>query len=366
MSNVISSKEKARYERHVLLKEIGLEGQEKLKFSRALVIGVGGLGNPVSTYLASTGVGTIGLVDSDTVSLSNLHRQTLFREEDIGHNKVNIAKKRLEELNPYIDITTYHHPFTLENGCEIAKSYDVMIDCTDNFKSRYTINMISNELCIPLVQGSIYKFEGQLSVFNYRNGPCYQCIYPTPPNPNKLPNCSMSGVLGVLPATIGSLQAMESIKLLLGIGTSLSGRLLVHDALHATFMNIRAQKDPNCPLCSHNKELRPKQVHFSNTQQEPSYEIEWKDAEKQSLFIIDIRTKEERDLYPFPNSTHVPMEEFTSRPSEIHEKPGTALFCASGVRSYQMVKHLREKGHRNIFSLKGGINQKYRQNKDSL
>jgi len=245
----LSSDEILRYSRHLILPEVALEGQQRLKASRVLLIGAGGLGSPLALYLAAAGVGTIGLVDFDVVDVTNLQRQIVHGSKDVGRPKLESARDRLKDLNPHVHVEGFETRLTSENALEIMRDYDIVIDGTDNFATRY----LTNDACVllgkPNVYGSIYRFEGQSSVFATEDGPCYRCLYPEPPPPGLVPSCAEGGVLGVLPGIIGSLQANEALKLALGIGESLSGRLLLFDALSTEFSEVTLRRDPNCPVC---------------------------------------------------------------------------------------------------------------------
>ena len=246
----LSNDEIARYSRHVIMPEVGVEGQRKLKASSILLIGTGGLGSPLALYLAAAGVGRLGLVDYDIVDESNLHRQIIHGQSTIGQSKLDSAESRIRDINPFVQIDKYNEPLTSDNALRLFEPYDVIIDGTDNFPTRYLVNDACVKLGKPNVYGSIFRFEGQVSVFYAEEGPCYRCMFPTPPPPGLVPNCAEGGVLGILPGTIGTLQATEGIKLLLGIGEPLIGRMLLYDALEMSFMNIKVRKDPNCPVCS--------------------------------------------------------------------------------------------------------------------
>ncbi len=249
MSADLSHEESLRYSRHLLLSEVGLSGQQRLKSASVLVVGVGGLGSPIAMYLAAAGIGHIGLVDFDTVDLSNLQRQVIHGTANLGQPKVESARQRILDINPGIDIEGYKEPFTASNAREIAQGYELIIDGSDNFATRYLIN----DLCVitgkPYIYGSVLRFDGQVSVFDARYGPCYRCLFPEPPPPNLVPSCAESGVLGILPGTIGTIQATEALKLLLGVGDPLIGRLLLFNALDMTFDFIKLQKNPKCQIC---------------------------------------------------------------------------------------------------------------------
>ncbi len=247
-----SQDEMLRYSRHLIMPEVGIDGQKKLKASRVLIVGAGGLGSPLGLYLAAAGVGTIGISDFDTVDATNLHRQILYGNDDVGRSKVESARNRLNAVNPHIHIETHESRLTSDNALEILKNYDVIVDGTDNFPTRYLINDACVLLGKPNVYGSIFRFEGQVTVFDAQRGPCYRCLYPAPPPPGVVPSCAESGVLGVLPGIIGTLQALETIKLIVGQGESLIGRLVLFDALAMKFRELKLRKDINCPICGDN------------------------------------------------------------------------------------------------------------------
>ncbi|MFN2144669.1 MAG: molybdopterin-synthase adenylyltransferase MoeB, partial [Anaerolineales bacterium] len=251
----LSHDEIRRYSRHLLIPEVGLEGQLKLKNSSVLVVGTGGLGSPVSMYLAAAGVGHIGLVDYDVVDYSNLQRQVIHGTATLGELKVDSARDRLLDINPDIEVSTYNQLFTSANAMEIARGYDLIVDGTDNFPTRYLVNDVCVMLGIPNVYGSIFRFDGQVSVFDAEDGPCYRCVFPEPPPPGLVPSCAEGGVLGVLPGTVGTLQATEAVKLLLGIGTSLKGRMMLYNALDMSFDFIKLRKNPNCKVCGPDPEI---------------------------------------------------------------------------------------------------------------
>ncbi len=249
---VLTPEQRNRYHRHILLPEVGEDGQQKLLQSRVLLLGAGGLGSPAALYLAAAGVGTLGIVDMDVVDASNLQRQILHNMERIGERKVDSAKKTLTAINPDVDVVTYDVRFGADNVLDILDGYDVVVDGTDNFPTRYLLNDASLLKRVPVVHGSIFRFEGQVTVFDPYNGPCYRCLLPEPPPPEQAPSCAEAGVLGVLPGIVGSLQALEAIKLLLGLGESLNGRLLAYDALETSFRTFKVRRDPNCPACGEN------------------------------------------------------------------------------------------------------------------
>ncbi|MCH7663829.1 MAG: molybdopterin-synthase adenylyltransferase MoeB, partial [Chloroflexi bacterium] len=324
----LSHEEIMRYSRHLLIPEVGLEGQKILKASSVLVIGAGGLGSPVAMYLAAAGVGRIGLVDYDTVDSSNLQRQVIHGTARIGDLKVDSARDRMLDINPDIHVEVYNEPFTSENAMRIAKGYDLIIDGTDNFPTRYLVNDVCVMLGIPNVYGSIYRFDGQVSVFDGTDGPCYRCLFPEPPPPGLVPSCAEGGVLGVLPGTIGSLQATEGLKLLLNIGSSLKGRLLLFNALDMTFDFVKLRKNPDCKVCSTNPEITelidyeefcgvPAHDHDEGSAG-AEWDIEVHELEKiltsgESVRLIDVREPHELEIARIEGAELMPLGQLAGR-----------------------------------------------------
>ncbi|MEJ2758959.1 MAG: molybdopterin-synthase adenylyltransferase MoeB [Anaerolineales bacterium] len=368
----LSHEEIKRYSRHLLIPEVGLEGQKKLKQSSILVVGTGGLGSPVSMYLAAAGIGHIGLVDYDVVDYSNLQRQVIHGSATLGKLKVDSAKARLLDINPDIEITTYNELFTSANAMEIAKGYDLIIDGTDNFPTRYLINDVSVMLGIPNVYGSIYRFDGQVSVFaGDDEAPCYRCIFPEPPPPGLVPSCAEGGVLGVLPGTVGTLQATEAIKVILGIGTTLKGRMLLYNALDMSFDFIKLRKNPNCKVCSPNPEITelidyeafcgmPMHDHdegsagagWDITATELDEELHSDHPPK----LIDVREPHELKIAAIEGAELIPLGQLAGRMSELDSADEMVLFCKSGTRSTRALELLVGAGFRKVKNLKGGIN----------
>lgn len=363
---LLSKEELARYSRHIIIPEFGLEGQKKLKAAKVLVIGTGGLGSPMLLYLAAAGVGTIGIVDFDIVDDSNLQRQVLFSVNDLGKPKVLAAKERIESLNPHINIIAYNQRLTSENALELFKQYDVVADGTDNFPTRYLVNDACVMTGIPNVYASIFRFDGQVSVFNYEGGANYRDLYPEPPPPGLVPSCAEGGVLGVLPGIIGSLQANEVIKVITGIGETLSGRLFAFDALNFTTKIFKVFKDPDNPLTGKN----PTQTSLIDyeffcgipqaaTEKEAIAEIsvqefkEWKDAGK-DIQVIDVREPHEYELVNI-GAELIPLNTVTSQSSKIRKDIPVVVHCKGGVRSARAIEALREQGFDNLVNLKGGI-----------
>lgn len=359
---IFSKEELARYNRHIIIPEFGLEAQKKLKESKVLVIGSGGLGSPLLLYLAAAGVGTLGIVDLDVVDDSNLQRQVLFGVENIGQPKVEAAKIRLKQLNPYIKIKTYNTQFTSKNALEIIKDYDVVADGTDNFPTRYLVNDASVLAGIPNVYASIFQFEGQVSVFNYTDkngitGPNYRDLYPTPPEPGLIPNCAEGGVLGVLPGIIGSLQANEVIKVITGVGEPLSGRFFVFDALTFETRTLKISKKNNSPAI---KELVDYELFCGvKAIETPIKEISTLELEHwisngDDFQIIDVREPSEYEQVNI-GAHLIPLGEIIERSNEIDKNRKVVIHCRSGARSAKAIRQLEEKGFENLYNLKGGI-----------
>lgn len=367
----LSHEEILRYSRHLLIPEVGLEGQQRLKASSALVIGTGGLGSPVALYLAAAGVGRIGLVDYDVVDESNLQRQVIHATSTVGTLKVESAKRRLLDLNPLIQVDAYNEPFTSVNAIQIAKDYDVLIDGTDNFPTRY----LSNDLCVllgkPNVYGSIYRFDGQASVFYAKEGPCYRCLFPEPPPPGLVPTCAEGGVLGVLPATIGSIQASEALKLLLGIGSSLIGKLLLYNALDMSFDFVTLKKNPNCRVCGPHADVTELIDYEAfcgvpgHDHDEGSAGADWdisatdlrsRLASTSGVLLLDVREPHELRISSLRGAVNIPLGQLAARLSELDSAREMVVFCKSGTRSARALELLVSAGFKKAKNLKGGIN----------
>lgn len=331
---MFSAAEQNYYQRQTSLPELGPEGQQKLRDARVLVIGAGGLGCPALTYLAAAGVGTLGIIDFDRVEISNLHRQILFTVADVGRPKAEVAAERLRLLNPYIQITTYLEGLSRENALEIVAGYDLVVDGSDNFPTRYLVNDACLLIDKPLVFGSIYKFEGQVSVFNYQNGPTYRCLYPTPPGEGEVPNCAEIGVLGVLPGIIGSLQAVEAIKIITGLGEVLSGKILLYDALRASFQTFGFGARPD------SRNFTTLQDDYGTTCAIPVVgleEIEWEELEQMLQqvpppLLIDVREPEEYERFNI-QGVNWPLKTISQHISKLDEHAEVILCCQSGIRS---------------------------------
>lgn len=369
---MLSPEETLRYSRHLLLPEVGLQGQRKLKQSRVLLVGAGGLGSPVSLYLAAAGVGTIGMIDFDTVDETNLHRQILHGSSDVGRPKLDSARERLGEVNPHIAFEAIPERLTSANALEILGEYDLVVDGTDNFPTRYLVNDACVLLGKPNVYGSIFRFEGQASVFWGAHGPCYRCLFAEPPPPGMVPSCAEGGVLGVLPGIIGTIQATEALKLLLGAGDTLLGRLLMLDALRMRFREIQLRKDPECPVCGEAPTVHELIDYERFCGYEPSSEqeqtmdevpeIDVKELKERldrgdRLTIIDVREPHEWEIGNLePQGARlIPLGEIEEHLDEIDPSEEIVLQCRSGGRSARALELLREHGYERLWNLKGGI-----------
>jgi adenylyltransferase/sulfurtransferase len=353
--------------------EVGLAGQKKLKEARVLCIGVGGLGSPLAMYLAAAGIGRIGLVDFDVVDFSNLQRQILHNTNDVGKPKLESAAEKLRALNPEIKIVLHEEMFTSANAMEICREYDIIADGTDNFPTRYLTNDVCVLLDKPNVYASIYRFEGQASVFHAKKGPCYRCLYPEPPPPGMVPSCAEGGVLGILPGIMGTIQATEVIKLILGRGKPIIGRLLLFDALNMIMKEVQAVKDPECPICGKNPTIHElvdyehfcgtpmgnEQAHIEELDEEwvispTELYAQMNDKEFQP-FLIDVRDSHEWDICHLPNAQLIPESELTERMHELDTADEIVLYCRTGIRSMRALKQLRDAGFKKLKNLEGGI-----------
>lgn len=357
-----------RYARHLTLPQVGVLGQDRLKHSSVLIVGAGGLGSPAALYLAAAGVGRIGLVDFDVVDTTNLQRQVLYGESDVGKRKTEAAKKRLLDLNPHITVETHDTALTSENALDIIRQYDVVADGTDNFQTRYLVNDACVLTDTPNAYGSIFRFEGQASVFATQEGPCYRCLYPEPPPPGLVPSCAEGGVLGVLPGIIGSLQATEVIKILLGKGETLAGRLLLFDALTMEFQTLKVEKNPDCPVCGKNPTVT-KLIDYdqfcgiqpgSGPQLEPEHTMSVSQLKKQmengdGPVVVDVREPGEYEVCAIEGARNIPLQELPQRLSEVPKDRPVVLHCKSGVRSARAWQILREQGYSEVYNLTGGI-----------
>ena len=373
----LSVEEIQRYSRHLLLSEVGIAGQRRLKAARVLLVGAGGLGSPLAMYLAAAGVGRLGIVDFDVVDHSNLQRQLLHGTKDVGRPKLESARDRIRDINPNVEVIGYGEALTASNAFEILRGYDVVADGTDNFPTRYLVNDACVMLGIPNVYGSIFRFEGQASVFDARTGPCYRCLFPEPPPPGLVPSCAEGGVLGVLPGIVGSIQAIETIKLILGEGTSLNGRLLLFDALGMKFREMKLRKNPDCVLCGPNPTVTELVDYhaFCGVKPAPSadeiaaietlrgrnWELTPLDLKvafdtNQPLFLLDVREPHEVEICSIPGTAAViPVGSLPERVGEITTDKPIVVYCRSGVRSARAFDTLRAAGFDNVRNLRGGI-----------
>ncbi len=360
-----------RYSRHLILPEVGLKGQKRLLESSVLIIGVGGLGCPIAQYLTATGVGRIGLVDFDRVDESNLQRQVLFTTQDVGRLKVDVAKERLKAMNPDVTIDLYPVRLTSENALEIMKGYDVIIDGTDNFPTRYLTNDASVLLDKPYIYGSIFRFEGQVTVFKKGEGPCYRCLFPEPPPPGLVPSCAEGGVLGVLPGVIGLLQATETIKLLTGAGEPLIGRLMLYDALSMTVRSVKIRRNPKCPLCGEEPTIhelidyeafcgvRPSvdDTAFQEDVHVMPVDVKLKLDKGEDVLILDVREPFEYEIARIEGARLIPLSELILRLHELEPYKGKAIYvyCHKGGRSMMATQILRSRGFEKVKNIFGGI-----------
>ncbi|MBF88814.1 MAG: molybdenum cofactor biosynthesis protein MoeB [Candidatus Marinimicrobia bacterium] len=355
-----------RYARHFSLPEFGIEGQKKLKTAKVLVVGVGGLGSPVLLYLAAAGVGRIGLVDFDIVDESNLQRQILFGVDVLGKPKTKSAEKKLLQLNPNLKLDVYETRLTAEKALNILEHYDIIIDGTDNFQTRYLVNDACVILGKPNVYGSIFRFEGQASVFNYKDGPCYRCLYPEPPPPGLVPSCAEGGVLGVLPGIIGCIQANETIKIITGIGKTLKGRFLLYDALELDFQEVSIKRDQSCKVCGDNPTVTElidydqfcgidNAIIDQQWDEISVMELNEKIQMGESTFILDVRENFEVQLEEFEGAVHIPMNQVESRLDEIKQQDEIIVLCKTGGRAAKICSLLTENNFNKVMNLKGGI-----------
>jgi sulfur-carrier protein adenylyltransferase/sulfurtransferase len=364
----LSKEEIQRYSRHLIMPEVGMEGQLKLKRARVLTIGTGGLGAPLGLYLAAAGVGHLGLVDFDVVDSSNLQRQVTFTTADVGKSKSEAAKARLSALNPAIEIVSYDTRLTSENALDLFRDYDIIVDGTDNFPTRFLVNDACVLLGKPNVYGSIFRFEGQATVFGYPGGPCYRCLYPEPPPPGLVPSCAEGGVLGVLPGIVGSIQAMETIKLILGAGDPLVGRLLLFDALAMRFRELKLKKNPECPLCGEHRTLT-KLIDYEEfcgirgeeapamtdgIQEITATELKARQDRGDKLFILDVREPHEYQICNL-NGKLIPLGELPRRVNELDSSVEMVVHCRSGKRSADAIHFLQTAGFKKLLNLKGGV-----------
>jgi len=372
-STELSPKEIQRYSRHLIMPEVGLEGQKKLKAAKILCVGAGGLGSPLAMYLAAAGVGTLGIVEFDVVDYSNLQRQLLHDTDRVGKPKLQSAMDRLRAINPEVKLVGYETRLTSDNVLDIMKNYDIVIDGTDNFPTRYLVNDACVLLKKPNIYGSIFRFEGQASVFDSLKGPCYRCLYPEPPPPGLVPSCAEGGVLGILPGIIGTIQATEAIKIIIGKGETLVGRLLLFNALKMQFREMKLRKDDSCPICGKNPTItklidyekfcgltRGETSQVEEKKMDSSVEItatELKELwdKNKKLKVVDVRNPEEYEICRIEGASLIPLSEIGSRLGELNKNDQIVLHCHHGMRSLRALEVLKKAGFQNVKSLSGGI-----------
>jgi sulfur-carrier protein adenylyltransferase/sulfurtransferase len=369
----LSKDEILRYSRHLIIPEVGIEGQRKLKAAKALLIGAGGLGAPLGLYLSAAGVGRIGLVDFDVVDFTNLQRQVIHSTKDVGRNKIDSAAEKMQGINPNLEIVKHETALSSENALDILKDYDIVVDGTDNFPTRYLVNDACVLLKKPNVYGSIFRFEGQATIFATEGGPCYRCLYPEPPPPGLVPSCAEGGVLGILPGTIGLIQATEAVKLILGIGEPLIGRLLLYDALGMKFRELKLRKNSACPVCGEHptitklidyhqfcgvpspKEAAPAQETKVNEGEIDVLELKQKIDRGDKFTLIDVREPHEYKICSIPGAQLIPLGEFSQHVGEFNPEDDIVIHCRSGVRSAKACGVLRQAGFQHVRNLVGGI-----------
>ena len=357
---MLTDQERERYSRHILLPEIGEEGQEKLKRASALIVGVGGLGSPVAMYLAAAGIGRIGLIDFDVVDETNLQRQILYGESNVGERKLDAAWKRLRDMNRNLRIETFNDRLSSRNAMPLMEPYDVILDGTDNFATRYLVNDACVMLGKPNVYASIYRFEGQVSVFDATRGPCYRCVYPDPPPPNIVPSCAEGGVLGVLPGIVGTLQAAEGIKLIAGIGEPLIGRLLLFDALSMRFRTMRIPKNADCKVCGPDPQIR-ELIDYEeyctpvNNMEITAGELAERLGRGDEVFLLDVREPMEWNVSHLENAKHIPMRQVPSSIDALPKDREIVVYCRTGARSANVQHYLLANGFTKVKNLAGGL-----------
>lgn len=366
----LTNEEIGRYSRHLIMPEVALDGQKRLKAARVLTVGTGALGSPIAMYLAAAGVGTLGVVDFDVVDESNLQRQIIHGTSDVGRRKIESARDRIEDINPNVNVEAFEEPLTSENALDIFRDFDVIVDGTDNFPTRYLVNDACVLLGKPNAYGSIFRFEGQASVFYAEEGPCYRCLYPEPPPPGLVPNCAEGGVLGVLPGAIGTIQATEAVKLVLGNGEPLIGRLLLYDALNMRFREMKLRKDPNCPVCGENPTVTelidyqefcgiPQAAEQDRREEGQVPEITVGELKRDmengaSLTVLDVREPHEYEVANI-GARLIPLGELPQRLAELDQNAHYAVHCRSGARSAKAVKLMKDAGFGDVRNVKGGI-----------
>lgn len=367
----LTQEEILRYSRHLLIPEVGMEGQQKLKAASVLIVGTGGLGSPLGLYLAAAGIGRIGLVDYDVVDPSNLQRQIIHGSRQLGQLKVESARQRMQDLNPFIQVDVFNEVFSAQNARQVADGFDILVDGSDNFPTRYLLNDLAVLTGRPYVYGSIFRFEGQVSVFDARRGACYRCLFPEPPPPGMVPSCAEGGVFGVLPGTVGTLQAIEVIKLVLGIGEPLIDKLLLYDALDASLQTVHLRKNPKCRVCGSHPDIT-QLIDYEAFCGVPTRDMhaglaggDW-DIEPLEVLrrlqagepvqLVDVRDPVELQISSLPGALHIPLSHLPQRVGELDDSKPIILFCRTGVRSVRALRLLAAQGFTNLYSLKGGIN----------
>ena len=364
----LSKEEILRYSRHLIMPEVGMDGQLKLKQAKVLCIGAGGLGSPLALYLAAAGVGRLGIVDFDVVDFTNLQRQIIHDTSDVGRLKIESAKDTIADINPNVEVVAHETRLTSENALDIFRDYDIVADGTDNFPTRYLVNDACVLLGKPNVYGSIFRFEGQATVFYAKEGPCYRCLYPEPPPPGMVPSCAEGGVLGVLPGIVGSIQALETIKLILGRGRTLIGRLLLFDALELKFRELKLRKNPECPVCGAHPSVTKlidyeqfcgirgeEHVPETKVPEITAPEVKKMMDERKPFVLVDVREPHEFQICRIPGSTLIPLGDVPKRMHELSSADEIVVHCRSGMRSAQAVELLMKAGFRKIHNLKGGV-----------
>jgi molybdopterin/thiamine biosynthesis adenylyltransferase/rhodanese-related sulfurtransferase/molybdopterin converting factor small subunit len=364
----LSKDEILRYSRHLIMPEVGMEGQLKLKAAKVALIGTGGLGAPLGMYLAAAGIGRIGLVDFDVVDFTNLQRQVIHGTKDVGKKKLDSAAETMLDINPYVQIDRHEVALSSENALDILKDYDIVVDGTDNFPTRYLVNDACVLLKKPNVYGSIFRFEGQATIFAYPGGPCYRCLYPEPPPPGLVPSCAEGGVLGILPGTVGLIQATETVKLILGIGEPLIGRLVLYDALAMRFRELKLRRNPECPVCGDHPTITklidyqefcgiPNQTHEEKPMEgdiEPT-EVKAKIDRGDRFVLIDVREPHEYQICNIPQAKLIPLGDLPKRVNELNSADEIVAHCKSGMRSAKAVDFLKQAGFKKVRNMKGGI-----------
>ena len=366
----LSKDEILRYSRHLIMPEVGMDGQLKLKAAKVLLVGTGGLGSPMALYLTAAGIGTIGLVDFDVVDYTNLQRQVIHGTSDVGKPKIDSAIESMNEINPFVNVIRHEVALTSENAMDLVKDYDIVADGTDNFPTRYLVNDVCVLLNKPNVYGSIFRFEGQATIFAAEGGPCYRCLYPEPPPPGLVPSCAEGGVLGILPGVVGLIQATEVVKLILGKGETLVGRLILYDALNMKFRELKLRKSGECPICGPNRTITGliDYHEFCGVPQhapEPEAGVTENEIEVTALKarfdrgdkvnLIDVRETHEFQICRIPGSTLIPLGDLPKRVNELNVADEVVVHCKSGMRSAKAADFLRQSGFKRVLNVKGGI-----------